>query len=103
MKALRKLYGDKDYEYWNAGVESYNTLQELAFYKLCNQGVHPDHVILTFHLNDFETTPVSFLDKDGKAVIYIPNCPSREINRYLFEQFHLYRLYVGLTTHRPRI
>jgi hypothetical protein len=98
VAALRRRYGDQQFEYWNAGVESFNTVQELMYYKLFNCRIHPDHIVLQFHLNDFETTPVSFLDHDGGLVVYSPNCPNREINRYLFEHFHLYRLYVGLTT-----
>jgi hypothetical protein len=100
VAAIRRCYGDRQYEYWNAGVESFNTVQELMYYKLFNYRVQPDHVILQFHLNDFETTPVSFLAADGGLVVYSPKCPAREINRYLFEHCHLYRLYVGLTTRK---
>ena len=97
VTALHEAYGDKEYEYWNAGVEGYNTIQELAYYKLFNYKINPDHVVLEFHLNDFETTPVTFLNKDGEPVLYAPNCPAREINRFWFQHLRLYRLYVGVS------
>ena len=31
--ALREIYGKEKFEYWNAGVESFNTVQEVNFYK----------------------------------------------------------------------
>ena len=34
IRALRRVYGENGYEYWNTGVESFNTLQELEFYRL---------------------------------------------------------------------
>jgi hypothetical protein len=49
IKSLRALYGKDRYEDWNAGVESFNTVQELAFYKAYNRHIRPDHVILFFH------------------------------------------------------
>ena len=107
VAALREVYGDGQYEYWNAGVEGYNTIQEVAYFRLFNRQIQPDHVVLEFHLNDFETTPVAFVDAKGEPVIYAPNCPAREINPYLFQHVRLYRLLVGLTTRKdeafPRI
>ena len=55
INELRKIYGLEKFEYWNAGVESFNTVQEVQFYKKYNHLIKPDHVILMFHLNDFET------------------------------------------------
>ena len=60
IEAIKQIYDDEVFEYWNAGVESFNTIQEVRFYQRYNAAVYPDHVILTFHLNDFEPTPVAF-------------------------------------------
>lgn len=51
---------------------------------------------MTFHLNDFETTPVAFLDGDGRLVVYAPNFPAKELNPWLFKRSRLYRLYLGI-------
>lgn len=102
IAALEQVYGGEGFEYWNAGVESFTTTQELNFYRQYNSTVEPDHVILTFHLNDFQTTPVAFLDDHGHLTVYATHRPNRTINRALFEHLHLYRLWVGATTNRSR-
>ena len=94
--ALKNIYGDEKFEYWNAGVESFNTVQEVNFYKKYNAPLRPDHVILTFSLNDFETTPVAFLNREGKLVVYVPNHPLTNINRWFFKNSYVYRLIIGL-------
>lgn len=95
IRALRRRYGETDYEYWNAGVESFNTVQEAAFYERYNRRIEPDQVVLTFHLNDFETTPVAFRDGDGRMVVYAPNMPVRELHPWWFRHSRLYRLLAG--------
>ena len=67
VEAIRDLYGDERYEYWNAGVESFNTVQEVNYYRRYNAAVMPDHVILTFHLNDFGTTPIAFMNREAPS------------------------------------
>ncbi len=94
VDALRAVAGEEGYEYWNAGVESFNTVQEVAYYRRYNAALQPDHVILTFHLNDLETTPIAFA-KDGKLVVYAPHRPLRRVSQPLFEHSHLYRLWLG--------
>jgi len=96
---LRRLHGEEGYEYWNAGVESFNTVQEVRYYKKYNFMVRPDHVILTFHLNDFETTPVSFY-QGNQIVVYAPNTRLARINPWLFRQSYVYRLLSGLLLDR---
>jgi hypothetical protein len=95
VAALRRRLGDERYEYWNAGVESFNTRQEVAFYRRYNAEVRPDHVVLTFHLNDFETTPVAFRGRDGRLRVYAPNLPARRVNGWLFRRSYLYRWWLG--------
>ena len=41
--------------------------QEVEYYKKYNYLVRPDHVILTFHMNDFVETPV--FSRDGNCVV----------------------------------
>ncbi len=98
LEALRDRYGDERFEYWNAGVESFNTVQEVAFYEKFNAALEPDHVLLSFHLNDYETTPIAFRDESGDLVVFAPNQPVREISPWLFEHSRLYRLWLGWAT-----
>jgi hypothetical protein len=51
---------------------------------------------LTFHNNDFETTPIVFKNNDGELIVYTPSQPSQRINAFLFQYSRLYRLYLGL-------
>ena len=98
VDALRAEYGSQQYEYWNAGVEGFNTVQEVAYYRQFNRPIHPDHVVLTFHLNDFETTPVAFRDADGTLVVFAPNWPVQRLNPWLFRHSYTYRYWLGLVT-----
>jgi hypothetical protein len=100
VDALKDEYGSLKYEYWNAGVESFNTVQEVRYYKHFNRAVRPDEVFLTFHLNDFETTPVAFREANGSLVVYAPNAPLQRINPWLFQRSYFYRSWIGLTTVR---
>ncbi len=94
VDSLHQLYGEDGFEYWNAGVDSFNTIQEVAFYQRYNRALKPDHVVLTFHMNDFETTPVVFIEH-GHLVVYAPNMPVREVQAGLFKASRLYRLLLG--------
>jgi hypothetical protein len=96
INGLRRIYGDERFEFWNAGVESFNTVQEVNFYKKYNMKINPDHVILTFHLNDFETTPIAFYDGD-RLHVYSPNMRLERINPWLFQHSYTYRLLLGIT------
>jgi hypothetical protein len=52
---------------------------------------------LTFHNNDFRTTPVLFLDDSNEIFAIYPNRPQRHFNLWLFRHSHLYRFLAGLT------
>lgn len=86
VDGLAKLYGD-GYEYWNAGVESFNTRQEWVLYQRYNHRIRPDQIVLTFHNNDFRATPLA-LRENGKLKVYEPGMT---INPWLFEKSYLYR------------
>ncbi len=96
VEAIRDLYGDERYEYWNAGVESFNTVQEVNYYRRYNAAIAPDHVILAFHLNDFGTTPIAFMNDEGNIVVYAPNRPLQEISPWFFRHSYTYRFVIGL-------
>jgi hypothetical protein len=96
INGLRKLYGDKGYEYWNAGVESFNTLQELVLYRRHNAKIKPDQVILTFHNNDFMQTPIVY-QKNGKMEIMSPLRDRRKMNMWLFDNSYFYRFWLGMS------
>ena len=100
VDALKDEYGSLKYEYWNAGVESFNTVQEVRYYKRFNRALRPDEVFLTFHLNDFETTPVAFRDTNGSLTVYAPNIPVQRINPWLFQHSYFYRFWIGVFTAR---
>ncbi len=97
IDALKDVYGEEKFEYWNAGVESFNTVQEVNYYKKFNAAIKPDHVILTFHINDFETTPIAFNHEGDGLIVYAPNQPMRDLNPWLFRRSYLYRFVIGLT------
>ncbi|HSR69125.1 MAG TPA: hypothetical protein VLU25_14410, partial [Acidobacteriota bacterium] len=97
IAGLRKLYGEAGYEYWNAGVESFNTRQEVLFYQKFNHRLEPDHVILTVHINDFQVTPVAFVDNDGYMRVYMPGNTMEGLSRVLFRYSELYRHYLSWT------
>jgi hypothetical protein len=94
--ALQRLCGNDRYEYWNAGVESFNTVQEVNFYKKYNAPIKPDRVVLFFHNNDFETTPVAFRNKENRLVVYAPEAPAFFLNRRLFQKSYLYRAFCSV-------
>jgi hypothetical protein len=95
VEAFRSEYGDDRYEYWNAGVESFNTVQEVEFYRRFNRTIRPDALVLTFHMNDFETTPVAFLNSRGDLEVYAPNFPAAQMNPWLFKHSLVYRMAMG--------
>ena len=93
VEALRELYGDADYEYWNAGVGAFNTAQILEFFRRYNKNVHPDEVVLTFHNNDFQLTPVA-RKEDGEIVLYIPSREPVQAPLPFIGRTALYRLWL---------
>lgn len=97
VDALKEIYGQDEFEYWNAGVESFSTVQEVNYYKRYNAAIKPDHVILTFHINDFETTPIAFSHDGDGLIVYAPRKPLQNLNPWLFKHSYLYRFAIGLT------
>jgi len=94
VDGLRAAWGDEGLEYWNAGVEGYGLHQVDRYHARYLSDLDADHVLLTFHLNDFSTTPVTFLDGD-QLVVYATDLASTRTNRWLFRHSHLYRLWIA--------
>jgi hypothetical protein len=94
QEALAGLDGGDGFEYWNAGVESYNVVQEAAYYHRLDPRIRPDHVILLFHNNDFSPTPVAFRDR-GRLVVYSPELSLGPAGAWAFQHSRVYRLLLG--------
>jgi hypothetical protein len=94
VNAFAEHCGEEHYEYWNAGVESFNTLQEVRFYAAYNRRINPDQVILTFHNNDFQTTPIAFREGQ-RMVVYAPGMTQQNLSPWLFRHSSVYRVYLG--------
>lgn len=89
MDALAARLGD-GYEYWNAGVFGYATEQELLYYRKYLEGIQADHVVLIFHLNDYEVTPVVFPVGDELVAVHSRIGHSRP-SPFLMRHSYLYR------------
>lgn len=87
-------------EFWNAGVEGFNTGQEVEYYLRWNHRVAPDHVTLVFHNNDFVATPVVFRDDEGQVVVANPQAYLSKTDVVLAGRSHLYRHYLGVRISR---
>lgn len=62
IDSLKKIYGELDKEYWNAGVEGYNTVQEWKYFVSKNEKSSPDEIVISFHNNDFDPGVVIYKD-----------------------------------------
>ena len=96
IAALKRLYGDGKFEFWNAGVEGYNPLQEITYYRRFAASLEPDHVILSLHNNDLETIPVAFINDEGRLVVFASNIMLGRVESWLVVHSLLYRGALGL-------
>ncbi len=93
IRGLKARYGDQSFEYWNAGVEGFNTLQEVPFYLRYNHRIHPDHVILTFHNNDFQSTYAVYIDDEDRVRVFQPTSKTDAVHLWLHDNSYVYKLY----------
>ncbi|TAJ16963.1 MAG: hypothetical protein EPO68_10180 [Planctomycetota bacterium] len=98
VKGLLELLPTAPIEWWNAGVESYNTEQEVGWYKRYVERLEPDLVVLTVHPNDLDGTTVMFVDAAGDMVRYRAGYPPLVVNGWLYRNSRLYRELTGVTT-----
>jgi hypothetical protein len=101
LDAIRRVWGEERFEWWNAGVTAYSTVQEVGYYRECLEGIEADHLVLVFSLNDFEDTPLVTLDGDGKLLIL--NAHRSGLNPWLMQHSHLYRYWAGKALAAPAI
>ena len=97
LRALKSLHGEETLEYWNAGVPTFNTLQQIAFYQVYNTRIAPDHVILNIQPDDVGAIPFAFRNQTGELELYRPAVPRKDLDPSLFMNFYLYRYLRGLT------
>jgi len=90
IAGLRELAGEAGHEYWNAGVTGYAIGQELDYYRARLSTIAADHVVLTFHLNDFEETPVMFLEGERMVAVHAPR-EERGLSPWWWTHSALYR------------
>ena len=93
VDALRAHFGDTGMQYWNAGVESFETTQEVLYYERFNAGIGPDHVVLTLHHNDFDGSPLAFRDEGDRLSVLFSNRGEVSINEWVYKKCYLYRLW----------
>jgi hypothetical protein len=98
LRALQRIKANPHLELWNAGVESFDTVQSVLWYERKAHAVEPDLVMLTLHPNDLQGTSVSFLDEEGRRVLCRDGSEPQRVNRWLYESSHLYRRWLA----RPR-
>ena len=96
IDGFRMFHGDAGVEYWNVGIEGYSTRQEVLYYERYCGRMNEDHLILTFHMNDFTGTPVLFMDGE-ELVLHRLNRPVKRPHQRLLKLSHLYRLYIRLS------
>ncbi len=94
VDALRKRA--PSVEWWNGGVEGWATRQQAAYVERIGPGIAPDLVLLLLHLNDFEVTPVNFVDDNGEFVQFRPSAP-RKLSAGLYRRSALYRRWIAWT------
>lgn len=61
---LRDLWSGDEAELLNAGVESWNPVQEVASYLRLQRELEADHVVLWLHNNDLSETTVACFDQE---------------------------------------
>ncbi|MEW6070995.1 MAG: hypothetical protein AB1726_00180 [Planctomycetota bacterium] len=91
---LREVLGEEGIELWNGGVGGYATHQVERYYARYQAGLGADHVVYTFHLNDFVSTPVVFLDGD-KLVICKSPLATKTLRPWLFRWSYLFRWWLA--------
>ncbi|MGC3974326.1 MAG: hypothetical protein QM771_08110 [Nitrospira sp.] len=96
LRALRDLHGENRFEYWNAGVPTFNTVQQIAYYHSYNARTAPDHVILTIQPDDFGTIPIAFRNHAAELEVHRPAVPRKDLDVELYQSSYLYRYLKGL-------
>lgn len=96
VRGLRGLFGEQGYEYWNAGVESYGTMEEAIYLRDSIADLDADHIVLTFHPNDSYSTPACFPVDEDTAAIHIPGRGSWRVDIPWARRSALYAFFQGV-------
>lgn len=97
--ALAAQVPSRRVEWWNAGVEAYDTRQEVAWYERRLRPLAADLVVLTVHPNDLDGTAVLFEDPHRGLVLQDPGARgTRQLCAALYRFSRLYRHWVARTT-----
>ncbi len=91
VEAIAARVGDGVAEWWNGGVESFDLLQTVAYFRRYTIHVDPTHVVLTFHVNDYQMTPVVFTAADGRRVRYEPPPPRARLWPFAYARLRTVR------------
>ncbi|MCC6782661.1 MAG: hypothetical protein IT457_07435 [Planctomycetes bacterium] len=100
VAAIRARAGEAGREYFNAGVEGYNTAQELGWFRRHGAALRPDHVVIAVHMNDFESGLVAFHDEQDRMVVVEPERSGLRIWPWLFARSAAYRRAVAVYSAR---
>jgi len=100
IRALTSEYKENFLEVLNAGVEGFNVIQEVKFYRRYNKLVHPDIVVLTLHNNDLEFFPALYKAKNGSIFYYLYDQPTVTINPTFEKWSRLYQKYTAFRCFR---
>jgi hypothetical protein len=95
IRALASEYQDGTLETLNSGVEGFNVIQEVAFYRRYNWRVSPDIVVLTLHNNDLDFYPMVYKARDGLIFWYLYGQPRVLIDPNLMQWSRLYQEYTA--------
>lgn len=91
VRALQQRADAATREWWNGGVESFDLEQTVRYFELHTLALDPDHVVLTFHVNDYQSTPVEFTDPFGQRIHYAPR-PRRATHwPHGYDHIHVWR------------
>lgn len=91
VRALQQRADTPNREWWNGGVESFDLEQTVAYFERHTLALAPDHVVLTFHVNDYQSTPVEFTDPYGQRIRYAPR-PRRATHwPHGYDHIHVWR------------
>jgi hypothetical protein len=99
IDALRAILAGTPVEFINAGIESFNTVQEVGLYFRLTRGVEADQVVLSLHNNDFAVTPVWIEDGSNLVICNPGNLVT--IVPWLYRTSQLYRIWVNVQNRYP--
>ena len=93
--ALQQHYQEDHYEWLNAGIAGYNTVQEVNLYKNSCRRIRANHVVLTMHNNDFQHNQVMYQRPFSQKQEVVDLQAMGPLRRFLLYNSYIYRLLQG--------